>query len=231
MSHELLSPSDPKKALAVYSAALPLLTIVETEFTTSSISPAPTPALTSSGKGKVDFTAFTRFREIWRWVERLLWRAIVLGSRIYDLHHDHRQLSPNNMCKRVDSLWTWLEHYTSCSAYWPSNFRTEHRATVSALYLRALVLRYAPSTGLTSNVKPSGSTSPPAWMHTARSLIQEYRAILNVSTRFPRAGERNWKAEDFVDMCVAIWEVAGAGAEYTGWVLDVRVIYIISTIP
>ncbi|THU77610.1 hypothetical protein K435DRAFT_973888 [Dendrothele bispora CBS 962.96] len=128
------------------------------------------------------------------------------------------------MCKHVDSLWTWLEHYTSCSSYWPSNFRTEHRATVSALYLRALILRYGPSTGSSpvSNVKSVSTVDgPPAWMHAARSLIQEYRAILSVSTRFPRAGERNWKVEDFVDMCVSIWDVAGAGADYTGWVLDV----------
>ncbi|KAF5368047.1 hypothetical protein D9758_004500 [Tetrapyrgos nigripes] len=220
MSHELLSPTDPKKALGIYAAVLPLLSIVETEFATSSFTP---PSLTASGKGKVDFTCFTRFREIWRWVERLLWRAIVLGSRVYDLHHDHRQLPPEKACKNTDSLWTWLDHYTSCSAFWPSNFRTEHRATVSALYLRALVIRYGP---LASVIKPSSgsefmSDGPPAWMHTARSLVQEYRAILTVSTRFPRAGERNWKVEDFVDMCVAIWEASGARAEHTGWVMDV----------
>ncbi|KAL0066998.1 hypothetical protein AAF712_005987 [Marasmius tenuissimus] len=58
-------------------------------------------------------------------------------------------------------------------------------------------------------------------MHTARSVIQEYRAILNVSTTFPKAGERNHKVEDFVDLCVAVWEASGGVGEYTGWVLDV----------
>ncbi|KAJ7577917.1 hypothetical protein C8J56DRAFT_969997 [Mycena floridula] len=202
MSHEKLG--DPNVALRSYSAAFPLLKLAETEIGTI-VSPMPS--------GKIDFTSYTRFRELWRWVERLLWRAIVLASQTFDIHHDHRDAE----CPESDSLWTWLTHYSACSAYWPSNFRTAHRSTISVLYLRALVLRYAlpPANPTTELVKP------PPWLHTARSIIQDYRAILSVCTRFPKAGERNVKVEDFVDLCVAIWEASGAVGAYTGWVLDV----------
>ncbi len=52
--------------------------------------------------------------------------------------------------------------------------------------------------------------------------MQEYRAILSVSTSFPKAGERNTKVEDLVDLSVAVWEADGAVGEYAGWVIDVR---------
>ncbi|KAJ4490631.1 hypothetical protein J3R30DRAFT_3277139 [Lentinula aciculospora] len=208
MSYEKLFPDDSQKALGTYAAAFPLLAIVETELA-STFAPVPT------SSGKIDFSSFTRFREVWRWVERLLWRAIVIGSRTFNVHHDHRFIS----CRRPDSLWTWLEHYSSCSVYWPSNFRTSHRSTISVIYLRALVLRHgtqSPEPSLVGTARKS-----PQWMNTARSVIQEYRAILNVSTKFPKAGERNYKVEDFAEQCVAIWETSGAVGEYGGWVLDV----------
>ncbi|KAF9267127.1 hypothetical protein L218DRAFT_720524 [Marasmius fiardii PR-910] len=207
MAHEKLHPSNPQRALDTYAAAFPILTIIESEL----VSVAPT------SYGKIDFSSFTRFREVWRWVERLLWRAIVLASRLLNIHHDHKQI---NQCKLNDSIWTWLDHYSSCSVYWPSNFRTSHRSTISVLYLRALVLRHSTSHPVlhTSILEPP---QPPSWMHTARSVVQEYRAILSVSTNFPRAGERNHKVEDFVDLCVGVWEASGAVGDYTGWVLDV----------
>lgn len=46
--------------------------------------------------------------------------------------------------------------------------------------------------------------------------------MLNVSTKFPRAGERNILVEEFVDLCVAIWEASGVKGEHIGWVIDVR---------
>jgi hypothetical protein len=61
----------------------------------------------------------------------------------------------------------------------------------------------------------------PRWLHSARAVIQEYRAILSVCTRFPRARERNVKVEDFVDLCIAVWEASGAMGGYAGWVIDV----------
>lgn len=208
MSHEKLFPNEPRKALKTYAASFPLLTVVETE-----LASAPVP----SSSGKIDFSSFTRFREIWRWVERLLWRAIVLGSRVFNIHHDHKHTS----CREPDSLWTWLEHYSSCSVYWPSNFCTSHRSTISVIYLRALVMRYGTDASALDNANARLKPHPPQWMHTARSVIQEYRAILNVSTKFPNAGERNYKVEDFAEQCVAVWETSGAVGEYGGWVLDV----------
>ncbi|KAG7085583.1 hypothetical protein E1B28_003136 [Marasmius oreades] len=208
MAHEKLHPNTPRRALDTYAAAFPILTIIESELV-SGVAPA--------SSGKIDFSSFTRFREVWRWVERLLWRAIVLASRLLNIHHDHKQI---NQCKSNDSIWTWLDHYSSCSVYWPSNFRTSHRSTISVLYLRALVLRHSTSPPVVY-VSISESPKPPPWMHIARSVVQEYRAILNISTKFPRAGERNHKVEDFVDLCVAVWEASGAVGDYTGWVLDV----------
>ena len=46
--------------------------------------------------------------------------------------------------------------------------------------------------------------------------------MLNVSTKFPRAGERNVLVEELADLCVATWEASGAVGEHAGWVLDVR---------
>ncbi|KAJ7764907.1 hypothetical protein B0H16DRAFT_1526168 [Mycena metata] len=199
MSTEKLFPSEPDKALGLYSSALPLLGITEAEL----VSPNP-PA---SASGKLHFTSFTRFRELWRWVEFTIWRAVTISAHICDINREDSH----------NVLWSWLAHYTSCAVYWPSNFRTAHRCTISVLYLRALVLR----NGSPVPRPPANISKPPPWLHTARSVIQEYRGILNVCTSFPRAGERNVKVEDFVDLCVAVWEASGAVGDYAGWVVDV----------
>ncbi|KAJ7688974.1 hypothetical protein B0H17DRAFT_1067381 [Mycena rosella] len=197
MSLEKLFPSEPDKALEVYSTALPLLAITESELVSAS-SPI-------GASGKLNFTSFIRFRELWRWVEYIIWRAVTVGARICDVHREDTH----------NVLWTWLAHYSTCSSYWPSNFRPAHRCTISVLYLRALVLRNA------NRLPPADVGKPPPWLHTARSVIQEYRAILSVCTRFPRAGQRNVKVEEFVDLCVAVWEASGAVGDYAGWVIDV----------
>ncbi len=195
MSFEKLFSQDLRKAAKSYSAAIPLLIIVESE-TTAAVAPTTS--------GKVDFAAFTRFRELWRWVERLIWRAVVLASRT------------SNVLEGESTLWTWFGHYSTCSSYWPSNFRTGHRSAISVLYLRALIIRHGHAP------PPTRISKPPLWLSVARGVVQEYRAILSVSTKFPRAGERNTKVEEFVDLCVGIWEASGAVGEYAGWVLDVR---------
>ena len=58
-------------------------------------------------------------------------------------------------------------------------------------------------------------------------MIQEYRSVLDVSTRFPRASERNVLVEEFVDLCVATWEASGAVGEHAGWVVDVRLSLVV----
>lgn len=198
MSHERISPSEPELALHAYFTATPLLKIIANEISCT------LPTKTTSGTG--DPGSFVRYRELWRWVERLLRRAIVIAAKTVDLTSNDER----------NSMWSLLEYYRACSAHWPPTFRAEHRSTVLVLYLRALVLR---SRGYTT---PALKAKAPRWVSTARSIIQEYRAILSISTHFPKAGERNTKVEDFVDLCVAVWEADGAIGEYASWVIDVR---------
>jgi hypothetical protein len=212
MCHEKLSPAEPEIALKSYRTALPLLTDVESEI--SAVLPSTLPPGSTSGSAKVDFSSFTRFRELWRWAERLIWRAVILTSRTINIHEEGTG----------GSLWTWFSHYTSCSAHWPPAFRTQHRSTICVLHLQALVLRATTSSRKSSprvTSRPQDPRKPPDWVHAARNVVQEYRAILTVSTSFPRAGERNVKVEDFVDLCVAVWEASGEIGDYAGWVIDV----------
>lgn len=196
MSQEKLSPSEPRKALKIYSRAFPLFNLAASEIAVSS---APSTSPTSS---------FNHVREMWRWIERLIWRAVVLCSRTSDLHRPEGN---------DDSIWTWFSHYRSCSASWPANFRTVHRSTISVLSLRALILQHGP----TSVNMVNGPERPPLWLHAARSAVNDYRAILSACTTFPRAGERNTKVEDFVDLCLGIWEASGAIGDHAGWIIDV----------
>ncbi|OCH91549.1 hypothetical protein OBBRIDRAFT_752951 [Obba rivulosa] len=207
MSHERITPEDLQTAFDTYIIALPLISIVASEIP-ASVPTSPTPSsYTSTG---TDNSSFLRYRELWRWVERLLRRAIILGSRICDVRQD---------TGRSGALWELFGCYHTCSAHWPPTFRPGHRSTICVLYLRAFVLRYGstPSTPTTT----MDDAKPHRWISTARSVIHEYRAILSVSTHFPRAGERNIKVEDLVDLSVAVWEADGAVGEYAGWVIDV----------
>ncbi|KAJ3560060.1 hypothetical protein NP233_g11081 [Leucocoprinus birnbaumii] len=201
MSYEKLYPSEPLRALKAYQIALPLFTILTSEFTLPS---------STQATGKLDFTPFYQLRELWRWVERLLWRAIVLSARLYEVHEDE----PTN--GSPESLWVWFDHYAKCSAGWPATFRTAHRSTVTTIYLRAFVLRYR-----VLSESPVYIPKTPAWLHQARTLCTDYRMILSASTKFPRAGEKNIKVEEFVDLCVAVWEAAGGMGEHAGWVIDI----------
>ncbi|KAF9005198.1 hypothetical protein BDQ17DRAFT_1354012 [Cyathus striatus] len=172
-----------------------------------------------------DNTTFTQLRELWRWVERLLWRAIVLSSRASDI------ASPEA------DIWTWLNHYKTCSTSWPASFRTAHRSTISTLYLRALILQngvlypspvtYLPSSSESTKSKSTQSSkqkdgeAQPEWLHSARQVVQDYRAILSSCTVFPSAGEQNTQVEEFVDLCVAVWEAAGSVGSHASWVIDI----------
>jgi hypothetical protein len=201
MSYEKLYPAELHRALETYLSILPLFNILSTEFTLPS-STQPT--------GKLDFTPFYQLREMWRWVERLLWRAIVLSARLCEVHQDENTST-------TKSLWQWFGPYTTCSTSWPSSFCTAHRSAVTTIYLRAFVLRYR-----VLSESPVCLPKSPAWLHQARTLCQDYRAILTASTKFPRAGECNIKVEEFVDLCVAVWEAGGGMGEQAGWVIEVQ---------
>lgn len=206
MATERLYPSEPRKALDIYTTALPILA----SLTTEAARPTPSTSATPSGPGKLEFTAFTRYREPWRWAERLLWRAIILASQ-------KRTYPSADAGSDDDLLWRLFTQYRAC--LWPPTFRTEHRATISVLQIRAHILRSKDEGG----VQVGGAPIPqPSWAPVVRQVIQEYQAILTASTTFPRAGERNVKVEEFVDLCVAVWEACGAIGEHAGWVIDVR---------
>lgn len=199
MSHERLSPDDTDTALSAYSVAVPLINAVVGELQTS------------LHTGVTQATTYARYRELWRWAERALRRAIILSARICDLskQDEHDQ-----------SIWTLFGLYRSCSVYWPPTFRPQLRSTISTLHSRAFVLR---ARVLSSDALKAQA---PRWISSARSVLQEFRTLLNVCTRFPRAGERNERVEDFVDLCVAVWEADGANGETAGWVIDVSAFFV-----
>ena len=212
MAHERLAPSDSKKALSIYISATLLLPNLEADISrTSPVNPVPT---SGAGQGRLLFVSFTRYRELWRWVERLLWRAIILASRTYILGGPDEGI-----------LWSLFTHYQMCSAHWPPNFRTEHRSTISQLHLRALILRSrlpgSPPLPSSASSKSGDTMQTDPRLPSARRVVRDYRDILTVSTRFPKAGERNVKVEEFVDLCVAVWESSGAAGEHAGWLVDV----------
>ncbi|CUA76500.1 Cytoplasmic dynein 2 heavy chain 1 [Rhizoctonia solani] len=168
MSHERLMDGDA--AIAAYEAALPLIV---------SFNPKP-------GEQGI----FEPRRELWRWVEMLLYRASIV-SAIYQ--------SPNDALK-------FLRVYTVFAAAWPATFRPNHRATLYTLYVRTLCI--------------SDTRGTPAWRDEARKTTNEMRAVLNQTTVFPHAGQINHKVLDFADGVVALWEAGGELEEDAGWVAD-----------
>jgi len=60
-----------------------------------------------------------------------------------------------------------------------------------------------------------------SWVTEARTLVEEYRVVLAVCTNFPKAGERNWKVEEYCDGLMAVWERSGADGMDSRWVIDV----------
>ncbi|KAG6827014.1 hypothetical protein H0H92_013580 [Tricholoma furcatifolium] len=190
MSHEKLSNTNPHEAIAAYRTALPLLS------TLGSILSDPSASMVNS-------KTFLQHRELWRWVERLIWRAIVVSA------------STSN--PEEDNLWTWLHQYAACAVYWPATFRTWHRSTISVIYLTATTLRYHPVHSLT----PTSASGDKGWLHSARTVINDYRAVLGACTSFPTAGERNTRVEDFVDLSMCVWEANGAHGDGAGWVIDI----------
>ncbi|KAG5637480.1 hypothetical protein H0H81_004451, partial [Sphagnurus paluster] len=185
MSHEKLSPNDPHTALKAYGASLPLFTMID-----NLLSDPPLPKSPAQ-----NLNVFLQHRELWRWAERLLWRAIAVSAQLPGM-----------------DVWTWLRQYSTCSAHWPSTFRTSHRSAIYSLHLRAFILRYHPT-----HLGERGKD----WLPLARAVANDYRGVLSTCTSFPRAGERNVRVEDFVDLCAGVWEAAGANEEGAGWVLDI----------
>jgi hypothetical protein len=214
MSLEKLTPADTSTILSVYLGATQALPTIESAISRS-FPPNPLHA-PSSGSGYINNQSFTGYRELWRWVERLLRRAIIAASHTCSLNSPQESV-----------LWTLFSQYQTYSTYWPPTFRAKHRSTIAVLFIRALVLR-ARLTGplplsLHTHFRPGNSDIPVTASTLARRAIQDYRDILNASTRFPKAGERNVKVEELTDLCVAVWEAGGSKSGDAAWVMDVSV--------
>ncbi|KAI0052228.1 TPR-like protein [Auriscalpium vulgare] len=213
MSYEKLTPSQHSKILGVYLSAVTSLPTIESEI--SRTSPPNSTQVSGTGPGRLVLASFTRYRELWRWVERLLWRAITVAARSCALGSAEDPI-----------MWALFSHYQKCSAHWPPTFRPDHRSTISTLHLRALVERSRlagtpPLPGSSSQTVSKDTFGSAPWLSTARKAIREHRDILNASTVFPKAGERNVKVEELVDLCVAVWDASRSSEEHAGWVLDI----------
>lgn len=177
-----------EEALVTYEAILPLLQNLRIAH------PAP-----SQDPNQVD-PFFIKYRELWRWVERLLWRVSCLASK-------HASVQ-----RAMGIFRTYAFH----AQYFPPSFRPNHRGVVTALHVRGLLL-----TASGSSLAPGNQTSL-AWVTEARTLMGEYRLVLAACTFFPSAGERNVKVEEYCDALVAVWERSGARGRDASWVIEVN---------
>lgn len=253
MSIELLYPLEPLQAIRVYYKALPLLAALRNEL---GISTKPSPSTSSTSNA-----VFSQLRELWRWVERLMWRAVVLNAKVADVFNSPTSVSgtstPTPASLQVDSskntLWAWLDLYGALGTTWPPLFRSKHRSTVYNIHLRAFIIRLggitpsrsftvygsSPSNTATPSTVPPTAPSDPLDRETVRTsaltTVSSYKSVLGASTRFPRAGEKNIKVEEFVELCVVLWESGWVHGDDkntrtqleedlgTRWVIDVRI--------
>ncbi|KAI9457599.1 hypothetical protein BJY52DRAFT_1204514 [Lactarius psammicola] len=212
MSLEKLAPTDTSRILSVYLIASQALPVIESNISRS-LPPNPLHA-SSSGPGHIDTPSFSRYRELWRWIERLLRRAIITAARVCSLNSTQEAV-----------LWMLFSQYQTCSAHWPPTFRSAHRSTIAELFIRALVLRARlpgrPPPSFNAHFRPGSLDVQITASMVARRAIQDYRDILDASTHFPKAGERNGKVEELTDLCVAVWEAGGSKNGDAAWVMDI----------
>jgi hypothetical protein len=137
--------------------------------------------------------------ELARWSEQALWRTAAITAAERKPYSDVLEI---------------LRLYVNYSARWPATFRPRHRSTLLRLHLHILSL----------NPPPSPTSQRPgrlAWLHEARTIVAELRAVLTGSTKFPASGTRNAAVESFADGCVRLWEASGSPGDQADWVIDV----------
>ncbi|THH06231.1 hypothetical protein EW145_g4227 [Phellinidium pouzarii] len=106
MAHERVSPGSPSQAFVSYDKGVSLLGAFAIPK-----SPPPRP-------GRAISESFNNYRELWRWTERLLWRAIMLSAR-------HRS---------IESIIPLFRIYSSHSVHWTPKFQPTHRSTHTTLF-------------------------------------------------------------------------------------------------
>lgn len=186
MCHERISPGSPSQALTAYDKGISLLR----SYTVAK----------SQTRLNRNYETFRRYRELWAWTERTLWRSISLSCQ-------NRSIE-----RTLDAFRAYALH----SCHWPPSFQPQRRSTICSLYLRALVILGPHTKAFNSNFE---------WVGEIREIVHENRSILDATTKFPSAGERNVPVEEFVDLCVAVWEAGGALGDQASWVIDVCLIH------
>jgi hypothetical protein len=221
--------NDKKTALQHYLSALPLI------FALTSSIPRDPPSGPSTSINPTNTiptpppsTAFTRYRELWRWIELLLRRAIILLAGSFSSPGPSSLDDTMPISVRREQLVSLFQLYTTLPL--PPSFRPARRAVVYRLHLHVLIRAghllhplVVSSAASTSSATSTIVDLPPLWLGPARTTISELRAVLDSSMAFPRADERNKPVLDFVDLIVAVWDAAGAreGGGGAGWVVDV----------
>ncbi|KZO97334.1 hypothetical protein CALVIDRAFT_563124 [Calocera viscosa TUFC12733] len=147
--------------------------------------------------------AFGQYRELWRWAERLLWRAAVVSARI----------------SSISNALQILRSYHLCSQWWAAAFRPFHRARSYSLFVRAICFS-CPLDPETNTILSNATMSLSSWVTEAKDVLHEYKNILQATTVFPRAGQVNTKVVDFADLCMAVWERGGESEDEAPWIID-----------
>src|SRR6267378_2359374 len=107
MSLEKIKPADTFTILSVYLSGTKALPTIESSISRSL--PANSLPAQSSGTGHINNPPFTRYRELWRWVECLLRRAILAASRTCSLSGEQES-----------ALWTLFSQYQTYSTLAPN---------------------------------------------------------------------------------------------------------------
>lgn len=119
----------------------------------------------------------------------------------------------------------YLQTYCSYAHRWTIPFRPRGVGIVHTLLLTSLAL--APPFALPSSLTITNPVLLPSslprssWHRQAQSTADFYLKVLDASTKFPRAGEKNEHIHDFVDLCIAIWERGGCLESEAPWVIDI----------
>lgn len=216
MSHESLNKVSA--ALQAYDAGLQLVQSLDLLGITTKDEKAVT-------------AVFREYRELWRWVERLLRRRCIIASRrLYAPLSTWSDDAIHRFSRStVDGSTPYFKTYRDYAPKWTPGFRPYGCGMILSLQLRALCLHtpFPRPTSLSINNSSTRckSSSQTSWHRDAQDCAEYYQKVLEAHVTFPRAGERNDVVNDFVDMCMAIWERGGCLESEAVWVTEVSSIH------